>query len=1286
MTQALQFKAVLLSAASNPIATRVLADRLEALRAELCSMEEARLESLEGVAGDLANERLLKHGKNGIQPRVASCLVDVLRLYAPNAPYEGLELERVLRGLMMQFRLLTDPEGKYYPMVIHVLETAAAHNLFALIAQTEGRNELVDLLFETLYGAVSSDKFENVLEPFVVTILNGVVGDPNVELSMKALKLVMNKFLANSKVRKTGRSHVTGFEVTLKLCQRNSEKLSRMVTRLMSELLYEAANLDDIDSDSQLDSDDQRTAVERGISKTDREQKAQLNKIHTLMIELWRYVPELLSSATGLLENELEADDVLIRTVATKALGHILAINSALNFTTTHPLAFAHWLKKPLDINPGVRRSWISQLAKVVENRPDLKAEMQFAITTTLIDSDERVRIATIYQLSLLMPSVFIDRVASVSIMKLMKPLVRDKHQLMRQETTKFLSTIYNSIIDDCEESQRELVDWIPDEIIKLVYINDTTIEADVDLLLFEKIIPFEQDSQKRVQRLLRVVGQLSKKSQTALFSMIKRQVQLDSVLTQLFGLMEEYNFDFTDDLLLQKITKVSNWLATRFPAKLNSATHFLRFFKLKNKRFFRLLTLCISTSSDYQTVTTGLKELLTKVSEPKNLFLEGESNADAEAMQSSMKLLMLRASSIWYNVSNVTILTDIAKVKTSPFNETALLILDNIAQVNPSLLKTNIDALIDATTGDANLDFRWRDLKAITNYIKKFGESFYSKIGSNEDFVDKLRDVALNGTCTESPYAVQILSGLRVSEKTTIFHELFKSIWPLDRLKAGNKYNTQLATLGKLFECDFLTVEADAKEIGKYLTDEILFKNYALTENDKEWIEDHEMDEAENYECGTKILAIELFSKWLKVETDDVETLNAMGKHIIHTFLSNIIVRGGEITREKDTPKRVQARLRLEACVQILDLGTHERFNELINETILQRLINCVQDSQEQVREGSLEKLKQLLTSHAISDKFFPLVYFVAHDPKKEIHDDMKIWIKAAYTKQTGMKNPSLVFEKSWVRFLHMLHNHFELKEYYEEWMDTVHALETLEGANEEDIADAKQANAKVFKELVSFASGFIVFLLNCVGTAENVSLFYYLAQRIKQTYDATSDTPSPEEIELPANVRLYFVSDLAQLVISEVAKLKNWNTSGFTGKLALPKDLYGTLSKENLQTVMKREYLPLECSEDAAMVIRGRWRLEASAATGNRTRRSEISTVDEAIDSQQQHKRKSRKRTAKVVLSDSESETVVTSDAEYTEKNGKKATASPNNPHSNGTRRSKRVRSAPPVDYAEN
>lgn len=1217
MTQKLRFAYDIVSRAEKPIPTRVLNERLDALREELQGLTDCKLASLDGVAKDLVEERLLQHHNDRVKASVAHCLAMVLQLYGAEQPYDDIQLESIFKLIIKQFGHLANPDGKNYSIIIDLLKLSAECDLFVLLPNDE---EFVDLLFGTVYGVISHAQFEPILEPFVVSILDCVIGKSGVDkMTIRSLKLILNKYLANTKVRKGEVSHIPGFDVSLKLCLQNHEKLSIHITKLLSEMLYVVGSNDDLDSDNDLDSDDEKTR----ISQTDKEKKAQLNKIHTLVIELWRYVPEILTSAMSLLSNELEADDVLIRTVVTKAIGHLLDTQSTLNLTTTHVDVFNGWLKKPLDINSAVRMAWVSQLSKLFDSRSDLQKELQSGLLNTLTDPEENVRLATIHQLSQLKPLVFVNTVASSDeVIKLVKRLVRDKHAEMRQATIKLLATIYDSLIDEeAYDEYKHIISWIPEEILQLVYINNPNIDADVDFIMFEKIIPFETSTEKRVTRLMKVVSNLSSdKSLQPIFAVIVKQFQLSSLLSQVFTLIEEYDFDFKNEELNQKLVKVFNYMSSKFPARFNSVDNFVRFFKLNNKRYYKLLNLCISSSSDYQTVTTALKELLTKVSEPKNLVLEEDDDQqaliDPGLMQHTIKLLLLRASLIWFNIDNISFLTDISKDKSSPYNKTALLLLEKVSKYNPGLLKSNIDTLLETILNGSDEEFRLRDLKTIFNYSKKFTASFYEKVETNDNFLKKMQEMALNGKPSESPYCIQILNGLNsTSQKHMIFNNLFTSIWPLNR--NGTDFNTKLAALGEIFECSFITVQAHFDEIFKYLKDEILLTNHTIEENGKEWINEDELDLAENIECRSKLLAIRIFSKWLMTDMQSEEEFANIGTQVIHTFLSNIIIKGGEITKEKNTPDRVQARLRLEAFNQILELATHEKFNELINETILQRLINCVQDEQIEVRSLCVEKLMKLLSSNAISYKFLPLTYFVAHDPNTSLREETKLWIKAEFSKQTPRKKNDLVFEKSWVRFSHMLHNHFELKNLYEDWVDS--------------------QSDESFKDLVSFSSAFITFVLNCIASSENVSKLYYLSQRLKQCFDATNASIDKEDPTSNSNKMLYFVSDLSQLVISEVCKLRNWNLDNFNNNLAMPKDLFGTLSKSAALEVSKTDYLT--ATEEAAMLIRGRWRLENNSNTKN-SKRSFVSSVD-----QPSSKRKRRERTP----ASEESETVVDSDGDY-------------------------------------
>jgi sister-chromatid-cohesion protein PDS5 len=91
----LRFKQPLSWRAGKAIAVAELLRRLESLAKELRSLEqeEVQRDSLLAPAKELAGQQLLAHKDRGVRAWTACCLVDILRLCAPDAPYTGKELK-----------------------------------------------------------------------------------------------------------------------------------------------------------------------------------------------------------------------------------------------------------------------------------------------------------------------------------------------------------------------------------------------------------------------------------------------------------------------------------------------------------------------------------------------------------------------------------------------------------------------------------------------------------------------------------------------------------------------------------------------------------------------------------------------------------------------------------------------------------------------------------------------------------------------------------------------------------------------------------------------------------------------------------------------------------------------------------------------------------------------------------------------------------------------------------------------------------------------------------------
>ena len=91
----LRFNEPLSWRAGKSIAIADLLRRLQALSKEMRGMEQEEndRDSFTKVAKELANSNLLGHKDKGIKAWTACCLVDILRLCAPDAPYTGQQLK-----------------------------------------------------------------------------------------------------------------------------------------------------------------------------------------------------------------------------------------------------------------------------------------------------------------------------------------------------------------------------------------------------------------------------------------------------------------------------------------------------------------------------------------------------------------------------------------------------------------------------------------------------------------------------------------------------------------------------------------------------------------------------------------------------------------------------------------------------------------------------------------------------------------------------------------------------------------------------------------------------------------------------------------------------------------------------------------------------------------------------------------------------------------------------------------------------------------------------------------
>ncbi|THH00705.1 hypothetical protein EW026_g1849 [Hermanssonia centrifuga] len=144
----------------NPVAADALQKKLKALHSELAEMEQEFVDthSLGSVRKELISTSILLHKDKGVKAYTACCLAELLRLYAPDAPYTQNELQDIFSFFFRQLSAnLTGPDCPYYNEYFHLLESLSVVKSVVLVCDLPNADDLMVEIFKSFFAMVRHD-------------------------------------------------------------------------------------------------------------------------------------------------------------------------------------------------------------------------------------------------------------------------------------------------------------------------------------------------------------------------------------------------------------------------------------------------------------------------------------------------------------------------------------------------------------------------------------------------------------------------------------------------------------------------------------------------------------------------------------------------------------------------------------------------------------------------------------------------------------------------------------------------------------------------------------------------------------------------------------------------------------------------------------------------------------------------------------------------------------------------------------------------------------------------
>lgn len=583
-----------------------LLQSLKNLAKHLASLEqdEVNLEDLTAIATDVTSHGLLSHKEKGIRILVASCVADLLRLYAPNPPFTPKKLRTIFEFLLKQLELVRDLAGSFYAQVLYVLETLSQVKSILILWDLDA-DELVHKFFDLAFAIVTPAHPKNVTL-YLSDMLRPLI-DESTSLPTNTVQLMMQKL--GSKARN---QNPASHQLAVLVATQSVDKLQRYACQYFSDIIVSASKAVTEDAGEQ-DSDSNDSDCE-GLdnapkSRDESGMPEAAKAAHKLIVDIHRTVPGLLLNVIPQLEEELKVNFVGLRQLATSALGNMFTQPGSQLFQA-YPNIWNSWLNRRNDKALEIRLLWVEHAVKALTTQPLVQEEVEQALALKLLDPDEHVRAQVIRCLDSL--DLTDTSHVSASFLEKVGERCRDRKLLVRSQALQFMGKLFNGNVGLLRDSEnlvaKERYAWIPNCILLSIQFDDVQTRALVEKTIFTHLLQSTLNSHGRAERLHLVYSLLTvDTARTCLKTVFSRQLTAISEFQQLVQLCGSVESSEERSIL----DKLIHFIAQKYPEPRRCESALSKLVQSGEKIILRLFTKLWDPSNENETLLRVGRDLL---------------------------------------------------------------------------------------------------------------------------------------------------------------------------------------------------------------------------------------------------------------------------------------------------------------------------------------------------------------------------------------------------------------------------------------------------------------------------------------------------------------------------------------------------------------------------------------------------------------------------------------------------------------------------------------------------
>jgi len=1080
------------------------------------------------LALHLADEFFLNNANKDVQLLIACCVADILRIFAPEAPYkEPQQIKTIFMFLIRQLYGLKDPKDPSFKRYFYLLENLAYVKSFNMCFDLEDCTEIFVSLFSLMFRIVN-DEHSGKVKNFMMDILCPLITEADY-VSNELLDVILGNIVEPAKSQK---KHA--YNLSRELIVKTSDTLEPYIQQFFNQVLI-------------LGKADTNLSITR--------------RVYDLIYELNHICPAVLLAVLPQLDFKLKSAEEAERMGSVSLLARMFSEKDSV-LASNHRQLWQAFLGRFNDISVAIRTKCVQYTMHFLTNHPELVDDITETLKMRQHDSEETVRYEVVIAIVSTAKKDFDVVSKSEDLLNFVKERTLDKKFKIRKEAMSGLAMIYKRHLSNPQgvpEATKKAVKWIKDKILHGYYMPGIDDRLLVERLLNTCLVPYNLEPDERMKKLYLLFATIDENASKAFIEVQKHQMQVRKVVGEMIGLHRLPQSDERDRTISLKIHSIAKFLPE--PVKVTEFIKKLSQHMAQDATMLELMEKItepdVSCKDSFEAVNMILKKLGAPIM--TNLYY-----GTVKSLLERISSVMVDKEAIQRLVKNVREALDkgdiIEELGLNPetAGERGLRLLFVLSFVFPShfLYKDVIKELLSMLGHSDNMVAPL--VLSILTFIGKH-KPLNDSFPDLHDILQRICEQFINlGTAKQAKQAMKCMHMNTSENVDKVFNGILEKIKENLMGEKNNHYLTAIVALGHLAYLlpDKFPVQIK-NLVSRKIVKELVMKDLTPARGGEEaWAPVEELCE----ETRCKLEGMKMMARWLLgLKTEEVAAQKTF------RMLNAIIENNGDLLEEGKPNPAEKSWMRLGAGCAMLKICEQKGVGDQFTTEQYYNLSKLVTDPVPQVRETFLTKLHKGL-SRGIPHKCLPLdfmgMYALAGlEPDKRLRGLAKQFMVADINKRRDYMKTLMMSggsEKASAELPHIMPDYM-----------LVFAVPVLTHdpnfTTHEDIEYLKRIRQALW---------FILEPLMLKN--ENYSFGFYqeLIQKMKNCKDALKSE------EQSVNLKLWAVCDLAMGIIT--TRTTNFERKEFLSDARIP-PMYFKASEDgsNMQNV--KSYLPPELQHQA-------------------------------------------------------------------------------------------------------